>query len=50
MCITVSKGNFVELESQELCFVGDLVPVSSLNYLALCSLKAGQRNSPEVTK
>lgn len=37
MCITVTKGSFGELESQELCILGDLGSVLTLNYLALCS-------------
>ena len=34
---SVLKGNFEEFESQELSFVGDLVSVLSLHYLAFCS-------------
>lgn len=35
--LTVTKGSFGELESQELCILGDLGSVLTLNYLALCS-------------
>lgn len=33
LCITVCKGSFGELESKELCFLGDLGSVLTLNYL-----------------
>lgn len=43
MCITISKGNFGELESQELCFVGNLVLFSPLKFFAL---KGGTEEQP----